>query len=319
MILLVLVLCLRVIDCYTSNTISVKTRRKIFSHNQEPEYFQLKSLKKLYSMRAIGATISFLGMLRTKVAAVDSTFYEKWPYRNPRDIMFFIENNSIEGDFRSVALAMDIFAEAYPMYKLSSKKADLLAREVKLFKPQNILEIGTFFGYSALYLASAMPSDCHLTCIESNSENINVANQILVRAFGMDSDVLKRVRIVNGISTDVISASNIFEEKKIDFVFLDHDKDSYLKDLKILEEKNILGRRCHLVADNVIYPGSPGYLEYVGYPATHKDDISAEAKSWVWKTRVEKMPFERVGFETKFMEVEDAMAISDLLTSTTSK
>lgn len=52
---------------------------------------------------------------------------------------------------------------------------------------------------------------------------------------------------------------------KVDFVFLDHWKDLYVSDLKLLESKDLLKKGSCILADNVLYPGAPEYREYVGF------------------------------------------------------
>ena len=81
------------------------------------------------------------------------------------------------------------------------------------------------------------------------------------------------------------------------------DKDCYLPDLITLEKRNLLTKRCTLVADNVIFPGAPDYLEYVGINSTLTSPP-------LWKTELQELMFERRGFETGFKETKDAMAIS---------
>ena len=49
----------------------------------------------------------------------------------------------------------------------------------------------------------------------------------------------------------------------MDFVFIDHWKDLYLKDLKLLESHGLLRKGTLILADNIIFPGAPDYLEYV--------------------------------------------------------
>jgi predicted O-methyltransferase YrrM len=59
-----------------------------------------------------------------------------------------------------------------------------------------------------------------------------------------------------------------------------------------------LSPNCVIVADNVVYPGAPDYMQYVS------------SVDGLWQTVVEKAPFERVGFETRWQQKEDGMAIS---------
>ena len=48
-----------------------------------------------------------------------------------------------------------------------------------------------------------------------------------------------------------------------DVIFIDHWKNVYLNDLKFLEENNVVEKGTVIMADNVICPGVPDYIEYV--------------------------------------------------------
>jgi len=257
------------------------------------------------------ASVSNVLIKDLKICKADD-FYESWPYQKPEDILNYIYSNSEKGNFKTVVKAMDDFASYYPMYKLSPQKVKLIERCINTFKPIQILEIGTFFGYSALHIAKAMTDNSKLTCIEANPQNADIAKKILNYAFYNQPNILKRVNIITGISTNVLN-SNIMNEVVFknhttpvlfDFVFLDHDKNSYLPDLIRLEELSLISnQKCLLVADNVLYPGAPEYLNYLN----RNNSISPNFR---WKTTYEYFPFERVGFETNFKEVKDAMSIS---------
>ena len=45
-------------------------------------------------------------------------------------------------------------------------------------------------------------------------------------------------------------------------ILIDHWKNLYLPDLKWLEEKGIVAKGTVLIADNIIHPGVPDYLQY---------------------------------------------------------
>ncbi|KOC18846.1 O-methyltransferase [Aspergillus flavus AF70] len=53
------------------------------------------------------------------------------------------------------------------------------------------------------------------------------------------------------------------EVSKIELMFLDHYKPTYLTDLKLCEHHGMIVPGSVLAADNVLYPGNPPYLEYV--------------------------------------------------------
>lgn len=208
-----------------------------------------------------------------------AAFYQKYQYREPKDILSYIEDCEIkDGNAVAVTDALETFSLYYPMYKLSREKVNILKDEVKKFKPLNVLEIGTFFGYSALNMGTVLPTGASLTCIEANKNNADVARVILDKGLGVNSKARESVRIIDGISSKVLNSNeNLLGKIPFDFVFLDHDKDCYLTDLKTLEDIGMLAANCMIVADNVVFPGAPGYLEYVsGENSTTTDQKPVE-------------------------------------------
>ena len=56
---------------------------------------------------------------------------------------------------------------------------------------------------------------------------------------------------------------------KIDFLFIDHDKDSYLPDLQILERAGMVRSGTTVVADNIIFAKISDYMSYVKHLSEH--------------------------------------------------
>ncbi len=48
-------------------------------------------------------------------------------------------------------------------------------------------------------------------------------------------------------------------------MFIDHFKDEYLQDLKLLERKGLLRKGTCIVADNVMHPDASGFRDYVAF------------------------------------------------------
>ena len=74
----------------------------------------------------------------------DPSFYGRWSYAEPADIVPFVEATAARGDAAAVLKAMDEFGEYYPMYKLGDEKGQMLARLVRDRAPKNSVEVGTF-------------------------------------------------------------------------------------------------------------------------------------------------------------------------------
>jgi len=251
------------------------------------------------------AKVSLQGSGKSGLSAEE--FRAEFPYSSPRDFLNYIRRMVPgKGNARDVLAAMDEFAVHYPMYKLTPFKANILATQVKKRNPLQVIEIGSFFGYSAVCLLLSTSPQCHVTCLEANEANLEVMNAVLELAFGRDSAELRRISIKPGISSATLRSFEA-RSRAFDFVFLDHDKSSYLPDLRLLEQQDLLAQECVVVADNVIFPGAPDFMGYI----TAGGGGPAEAKgSYRWSTTVEKAPFERVGFETNFEPKEDGMSIS---------
>jgi catechol O-methyltransferase len=95
--------------------------------------------------------------------------------------------------------------------------------------------------------------------IEANSESAEIA-----RSIHNFAGVANRITIVNEYTENAIPRlKQLFDIDAFDLIFIDHYKDAYLRDVKLLETHGLIKSGTVLVADNVIFPGAPTYLEYI--------------------------------------------------------
>ncbi|XP_069503604.1 catechol O-methyltransferase A-like isoform X2 [Ambystoma mexicanum] len=74
----------------------------------------------------------------------------------------------------------------------------------------------------------------------------------------------RKIEVLVGSTTELIpQLKKKLDIDTFDMIFLDHWKQSYLPDTKLLEECGLLRKGTVLLADNVICPGAPEYLQYV--------------------------------------------------------
>jgi predicted O-methyltransferase YrrM len=118
----------------------------------------------------------------------------------------------------------------------------LLEMISKMIRPQNILEIGTFTGYSAISLAKGLRTYGKLITIEVNDELSDFANSYICRAGAGE-----KISQLTGRAQDIIPALNIM----FDLVFIDGDKREYIEYYKLIFEKVNPGG--FILADNVIW------------------------------------------------------------------
>ena len=92
---------------------------------------------------------------------------------------------------------------------------------IKTNNIKNILEIGTFTGFSALARALSLPKDGKITCLDKNEETSKKAISFFKKA---NVENLIEVKIGPALKTlDEIKKRNIF----FDMIFIDADKENY--------------------------------------------------------------------------------------------
>lgn len=114
----------------------------------------------------------------------------------------------------------------------------------KIIQPKNILEIGTYTGYSALCLAEGMRSDGVLHTIDHNEE----LQDLQKKYFELSE-------YKNSIIQHLGNALNIIPtlDEKFDLVFIDADKENYINYfISIIDKMNKGGI---ILSDNVLWSG----------------------------------------------------------------
>nr|XP_020448917.1 catechol O-methyltransferase-like [Monopterus albus]XP_020448919.1 catechol O-methyltransferase-like [Monopterus albus]XP_020448920.1 catechol O-methyltransferase-like [Monopterus albus]XP_020448921.1 catechol O-methyltransferase-like [Monopterus albus]XP_020448922.1 catechol O-methyltransferase-like [Monopterus albus]XP_020448923.1 catechol O-methyltransferase-like [Monopterus albus] len=178
----------------------------------------------------------------------------------PQRILSAVQKNATRGDPRSVIRAIDQFCSQKEWaMNVGNEKGCILDSVVSEVNPATVLELGTYCGYSTVRIASLLPPYAKFITLEFNPDFAAVARQVIAWA-GLED----KVQLVEGASSDWIpKIKEQFGIKTFDLVFLDHWKEHYLSDTKLMEECGLLRKGSVLLADNVICPGAPDYVEYV--------------------------------------------------------
>lgn len=124
---------------------------------------------------------------------------------------------------------------------LQGKMLELLS---KMVSPDNILEIGTFTGYSAICLAKGLKTGGKLITIESNDELSEFSNSYFERA-GLTSKIIS----YTGQAQEIIPTIEV----NFDLVYIDGDKREYCEYFNIVIDKVRTGG--FIIADNVFWGG----------------------------------------------------------------
>lgn len=109
--------------------------------------------------------------------------------------------------------------------QVDDNAARVLQLLTALQRPRRVVEIGTYFGYSAIHIARGLPPGGHLVTLEVDPEMAALARKNLERA-----DVADRVEVVVGPAADHLAT---LAPESLDMVFIDADKLSYPTYLKL--------------------------------------------------------------------------------------
>lgn len=120
----------------------------------------------------------------------------------------------------------------------------LLSLISKLIQPENILEIGTFTGYSALCLAEGMKDNGQLHTIDTNEELHDLQRKFF-DASGQGNQIIQHT----GDAKEIIP--NL--DKVFDLVFIDADKKHYQTYVELVLPKMRSGGV--ILSDNVLWKG----------------------------------------------------------------
>lgn len=105
--------------------------------------------------------------------------------------------------------------------QIAPEQGQLLAFLAKTIGAREVLEIGTFYGYSALWLALALPAGGRVVACD-----INEATSAAAAAYWEEAGVLDRIDLRIAPALDTLAELEA-EGDRFDLVFVDADKDAY--------------------------------------------------------------------------------------------
>jgi predicted O-methyltransferase YrrM len=143
--------------------------------------------------------------------------------------------------------------EGLPSIQVSPSEGKLLHVLVLLIGARRILEIGTLGGYSAIWMARALPEDGRLISLEIDAHHAEVSRQNLEQA-GLAGKTEVRV----GPASETLAQMDKDGEPLFDLVFIDADKGGYPEYLQLALPLTRVGGV--ILADNalqgVLQPGA---------------------------------------------------------------
>ncbi len=114
----------------------------------------------------------------------------------------------------------------------------------KMIRPKDVLEIGTYTGYSALCMAEGLAEGGHIVTIDKNEEL-----EDLVKSYVERSEYADSIKCVIGDAMEIIPGL----KREFDLVFIDADKGNYINYYNLTFDKVRSGG--YFIFDNVLWSG----------------------------------------------------------------
>jgi len=157
----------------------------------------------------------------------------------------YAENHSSPEPDVLTRLSRDTHLRTHMPQMLSGHLQGTLLRMIsQMLKPKQILEIGTFTGYSAICLAEGLADTGILHTLEINPEMQDFAAK-----YFQEAGLSDKIMMHTGIALDILPGL----PGPFDLVFIDADKDNYIPYFDLAMEKTRPGG--WIIADNTLWYG----------------------------------------------------------------
>ncbi|MDD4605000.1 MAG: O-methyltransferase, partial [Dysgonamonadaceae bacterium] len=121
----------------------------------------------------------------------------------------------------------------------------LLKMLAAMLRPKNILEIGTYTGYSALCLSEGAPKEAKIVTIEIDDEM-----EDFIRKYFQESEYGHKIELKIGNALQLIDN---YDDNYFDLIFMDADKREYCAYYE--KAFNKLRKNGIILADNTLWSG----------------------------------------------------------------
>ena len=152
---------------------------------------------------------------------------------------YLAEHTTQEDDFLR-NLKAEARAAGIPPIWISPEQGSFMQLLLKAIRAKEVIEIGTLAGYSAVWMARAVPADGHVRTIEVSSRHADFAERWISK-----SDVAGQIKVYRGKGEEILPQ---FDSHSADAAFIDADKAGY--PLFLRECLRIVRRGGLIMADN---------------------------------------------------------------------
>ncbi len=163
----------------------------------------------------------------------------------PDEISRYAERHTTDED----KVLLDLFRTTHlktvhPQMLSGKVQGQFLSFLSQMIRPEKILEIGTFTGYSAYCLAKGLAKGGRITTIEVNEEL-----EELVSGFFHEAGISSKTELIIGDALEIVPSL----QETFDLIFIDANKEHYTEYYSLC--MNVLKPGGYIIADNVLWSG----------------------------------------------------------------
>jgi predicted O-methyltransferase YrrM len=152
---------------------------------------------------------------------------------------YLAKRTTQENDFLR-ELKADAHISGIPPIWIAPEEASFIQLILKVTGSRRVIEIGTLAGYSAIWMARALPKDGQVKTIEASDKHADFAEKWIAK-----SDVAARIKVYRGKGETILPK---FDSDSADAALIDADKEGY--PIYLRECLRIVRRGGLIMADN---------------------------------------------------------------------
>lgn len=153
--------------------------------------------------------------------------------------------NKLARDEDELLLGIRKYCRQMDLPNINPEEGRALALLIQTSGAKRVLEIGCCSGYSAIWMARALPEGGLLETIEMKPANTKLAQENFKKA-----NVDKKVKVLEGKALDILPT---LAERAYDFIFIDAAKEEYSDYLR--EALRLAHKGTVICADNMFWQG----------------------------------------------------------------
>lgn len=218
---------------------------------------------------------------------------------------------SLRGHPSKILDAIDSFSENDRfLMTIGRIKGSVVLDQLRKTQAKTMIELGGYVGYSAILFGLNLPEGSSFYSFEVNPDFAKIARELIELA-----GLSEKVHVVVGPAAKSLVKFAETHKEPVGLAFIDHWKELYVDDFRVLETVGLIGKGSVVTADNIITPGAPEYAKYVRLSPEEREEFNSKHENANGKEYpgVAKNKYETETIIFKAGKLEDGVEVTKIL------